>query len=141
MDLRTLLSRIPDRGPARRRALASGVVAFGSARRDVRGLGPNAFVPRRARYSRVYCGGTSGSNGTLQRCRRLLASSLKAALRVNRGDLYRDEVCSRYGRPSDQWCFDTIRQRPIGAIQQQLIHWINRPTFQQALEVQSPAPR
>jgi acyl-homoserine lactone acylase PvdQ len=140
-DLRTILSRIPERGRARRRALASGVVAFGSGRRDVRGLGPNAFVPRRARYSRVYCGGSGASNGTLQRCRRLLASSLKAALRVNRAELYEDEVCADYGRPNDQWCFDTIRQRPIGAIQHPLIHWVNRPTFQQALEIESRAPR
>jgi acyl-homoserine lactone acylase PvdQ len=140
-DLRTILSKIPERGAARRRALASGVIAFGSGRRDVRGLGPNAFVPRRARLSRVYCGGSRTRGGTLQRCRRVLASSLKAALRKTAAQLYSDEVCSDYGQPNDQKCFDTVRQRPIGAINQQLIQWINRPTFQQVVDVQGRAPR
>jgi len=140
-DLRTVLSRIPERGPARRRALRSGVFAFGTGRRDVRGLGPNAFVPRRARYSRVYCGGTRTRAGSLQSCRRALASSLKAALRKTPAELYADDVCADYGRPGDQWCFDTVRQRPIGAINQPLIHWINRPTFQQVVDVQGRAGR
>jgi hypothetical protein len=34
-----------------------------------------------------------------------------------------------------------VRQRPIGAISQQLIEWINRPTFQQVVEVKKKAPR
>jgi hypothetical protein len=37
-----------------------------------------------------------------------------------------------------------LRRRPpppIGAFNQQLIHWINRPTFQQVVEVREPAPR
>jgi hypothetical protein len=29
--------------------------------------------------------------------------------------------------------------RPLGAIQQPRIHWINRPTFQQAVEIQGRA--
>jgi hypothetical protein len=37
---------------------------------------------------------------------------------------------------SDQWCFDSVRFRPIGAITVRTIHWINRPTFQQAVEIQ-----
>ncbi len=36
--------------------------------------------------------------------------------------------------PSSQWCYDAVRQRPVGAINQPLIHWINRPTFQQVVE-------
>jgi hypothetical protein len=28
-----------------------------------------------------------------------------------------------------------VRQRPLGAVQQPLIDWINRPTFQQVVEV------
>jgi hypothetical protein len=34
-----------------------------------------------------------------------------------------------------QWCFDAVFHRPLGAVTQPLIHWINRPTFQQAVEV------
>jgi hypothetical protein len=29
----------------------------------------------------------------------------------------------------------------VGAVNHPLIHWINRPTFQQALEIQRQAPR
>jgi acyl-homoserine lactone acylase PvdQ len=98
--------------------------------------------PRRgARLSRVYCGGTRRRGGNLRRCRTVLRASLKRALRVDPARLYADEVCADYGRPSDQWCFDAVRHRPVGAISQQLIHWINRPTFQQAVEVQRAAPR
>jgi hypothetical protein len=43
--------------------------------------------------------------------------------------------------PSDQWCYDAVRQRPVGAINQPLIHWINRPTFQQVVEINNQAPR
>src|SRR5918992_2284346 len=107
-------------------------------RRRLRGLrGPPS---RRARLSRVYCGGGRRNAGRLRGCRRRLANSLKRALRVDPAKLYEDEVCSDYGMPSNQWCFDAVRQRPVGAIQQPLIHWINRPTFQQVIEVQRPAP-
>ena len=37
---------------------------------------------------------------------------------------------------SDQWCFDSVRFRPIGAVTVPTIHWINRPTYQQAVEIQ-----
>ena len=47
-----------------------------------------------------------------------------------------DEVCEKAGKPADQWCFDAVRQRPTGGASQPLIHWINRPTFQQANEIQ-----
>jgi hypothetical protein len=33
-------------------------------------------------------------------------------------------------------CSDSIQFRVIGAIKQPLIEWINRPTFQQAVEIQ-----
>ena len=108
-------------------------------RRRLRGLrGPPS---RRARLSRVYCGGSRRRSGGIRSCRRRLAASLKRALAVNPADLYQDDVCADYGRHVDQWCFDAVRQRPVGAINQQLIHWINRPTFQQAVEVQRRAPR
>jgi acyl-homoserine lactone acylase PvdQ len=108
-------------------------------RRRLRGLrGPPS---RRARMSRVYCGGGRRKGGRRPACRRRLAASLAAALRVDPAKLYEDEVCEDYGRPGDQWCFDAVRQRPVGAVNHPLIHWINRPTFQQALEIQRQAPR
>jgi acyl-homoserine lactone acylase PvdQ len=87
----------------------------------------------RGRYSRGYCGG-----GTLERCRNQLRASLqRAAAGSQPARLYGDdEICNDAGRPADQKCFDSIRFRPLGAVTQPLIDWQNRPTFQQAVEVQ-----
>ena len=52
-----------------------------------------------------------------------------------------DEVCAEAKRAGDQWCFDAVRQRPVGGATQPLINWINRPTYQQVTEIQGPAPR
>jgi acyl-homoserine lactone acylase PvdQ len=99
-------------------------------------------APRKgARLSRVYCGGKLHRKATLKRCRSKLSQSLGKALGVDPKKLYEDEDCAKYGKPSDQWCFDTVLQRPAGAITQQLIPWINRPTFQQAIEIQRSVPR
>ena len=127
-DLRTLLGRKRLRRAGFSRGLAS-----------VRG-----------KYSRVYCGATKRRKATLRRCRRALSSSLKSALGVGADKLYGDKVCASQpglgpkdpGRKAlDQYCFDSVRFRPLGAAEQPLIHWINRPTFQQILEIQSHRPR
>jgi hypothetical protein len=39
-----------------------------------------------------------------------------------------------------QWCYDAVYFRPLGAMTQPLIHWINRPTYQQADEIQGQRP-
>jgi hypothetical protein len=90
----------------------------------------------RGRYMREYCG-----RGRLRRCRRVLRASLRQAVRVPANDLYgHDEFCSSQGR-SDQWCYDAVRFRPVGGTTQPLIHWINRPTYHQANEIQGRSPR
>ena len=87
----------------------------------------------RGRYSREYCGG-----GSLKRCRRALRGSLRAALSVPASELYGgDPKCPT----ADQWCFDAVSFRATGGATQPLIHWINRPTFQQANEIQARVPR
>jgi acyl-homoserine lactone acylase PvdQ len=91
--------------------------------------------------SRVYCGGSARRQGNLRSCRARLRASLKRALAADPAVFYKDSFCEGYGLPSDQWCFDAVRQRPVGAVNQPLIHWINRPTFQQVIEVQKQAPR
>jgi acyl-homoserine lactone acylase PvdQ len=85
----------------------------------------------RGRYSRVYCGSRA-------KCRGRLIASLKTALGQDEAmKLYgEDPVCADAGRAGDQKCFDSVRMRPLGAITQPLIDWINRPTFQQAVEIQ-----
>ena len=91
----------------------------------------------RGKYSRKYCGG-----GKLKQCRTVLRRSLAAAIVAARGDLYKgDSVCAAEKKASDQWCYDAVRQRPVGGATQPLIHWINRPTYQQVTEVQGPSPR
>ncbi len=111
---------------------------YGYAQKDLRRL-----LGRRVRgkLSRVYCGGGKGRQGTLRKCRARLRASLKRALNSDPAVFYKDETCEAYEMPSDQWCYDAVRQRPVGAINQPLIHWINRPTFQQVIEVTKRAPR
>jgi hypothetical protein len=111
---------------------------YGYAQKDLRRL-----VGRRVRgkLSRVYCGGGQRKQGNLRKCRARLRASLKRALNSDPAVFYKDEICEDYEKPSDQWCFDAVRQRPVGAINQPLIHWINRPTFQQVIEIKKRAPR
>ena len=105
---------------------------YGYVRKDLRTvLGRKV----RGRYAREYCG-----RGRLKRCRRVLRRSLRAAFAVPRSELYGgDAVCRDAGRDGDQWCYDAVRQRPVGGATQPLIHWINRPTYQQAVEVMGRA--
>ena len=49
-----------------------------------------------------------------------------------------DAVCRQAGRDGDQACFDSIFFRPLGGVTQPLMPWVNRPTFQQAVEVGAP---
>jgi hypothetical protein len=87
----------------------------------------------RGRYHRRYCGG-----GRRGRCRKVLRATLKAAAAVPATQVYSgDKAC----KDGDQMCWDAIRFRPTGAATQPLIHWINRPTYQQAVSVQQRVPR
>jgi acyl-homoserine lactone acylase PvdQ len=87
----------------------------------------------RGRYARTFCGG-----GSLRRCRQALVASLKAAAATPATTVYSGDPLCKGG---DQWCYDAIRQRPIGGATQPLIEWVNRPTFQQAVEVQHSVAR
>jgi acyl-homoserine lactone acylase PvdQ len=104
---------------------------YGYANKDLR-----AVLGRRVRgrYSRRYCGG-----GSLRKCRQRLAGSLKVALKnADAARLYgEDPQCRGLEGDALQMCFDSVIHRPLGAVTQPRIHWINRPTFQQANEVQS----
>ena len=86
----------------------------------------------RGRYSRTYCGG-----GSRAACQALLRRTLKQALAMSREQVYPgDGQCDQ----GDQWCWDAVYHRALGGVTQPLIHWINRPTFQQAVEIQGVAP-
>jgi acyl-homoserine lactone acylase PvdQ len=82
----------------------------------------------RGRYSRIYCGG-----GKLSRCREALLVSLQQAVATPASELYPPiEGCTG---GDNQWCHDAIEFRPVGLVDQPFIHWINRPTFQQVIEI------
>jgi acyl-homoserine lactone acylase PvdQ len=77
--------------------------------------------------SRVYCGG-----GKFGRCRAALIASLKGAINA---DPYPapDSTC-HFG--DKQMCYDAIKFRATGAVTQPDMVWMNRPTFQQADQIQ-----
>ncbi|HEX8066052.1 MAG TPA: penicillin acylase family protein [Thermoleophilaceae bacterium] len=101
---------------------------YGYARKDLRTILRQRV---RGRYSRIYCGG-----GSLAKCRAALAASLAEAIRKPAAEVYSHDAGCADG---DQMCFDAVRHRALGGVTQPPIHWINRPTFQQAVEVQGRA--
>jgi hypothetical protein len=115
-DLRTLLEKTKKRkGHPRNKGKAA---ASAKGKKD----------KVRSRYSRIYCG-----NGKLNACRRALLASLQQALEVPESELYPGVAGCTQGNA--QWCYDAISFRVVGLIDQPFIHWINRPTFQQAVEI------
>nr|MDQ2896564.1 penicillin acylase family protein [Actinomycetota bacterium] len=81
--------------------------------------------------NRVYCGA-----GSVSGCRAALESSLRQAVAESPAQVYpADGSCAA----GDQMCSDSIQFRAIGGISQPLIEWVNRPTFQQADEIQGHA--
>jgi acyl-homoserine lactone acylase PvdQ len=107
---------------------------YGYVRKDLRTvLGRKV----RGRYARTYCGG-----GSLRRCGAVLRRTLRAALAVPAAELYGgDAVCQKAGRAGDQDCYDAIELRAVGGATQPLIHWINRPTYQQVASVERDVAR
>ena len=94
----------------------------------------------KGRFARRFCG-----KGSKRACRTVLESSLRDALAVPADKLYGgDPICSgKQGAGSGldaQMCFDAVSFRPTGGATQPLIPWINRPTYQQAVEVGHDVP-
>jgi acyl-homoserine lactone acylase PvdQ len=114
---------------------------YGFVSKDLRRvLGQSAQEP----FSRTYCG-----SGSLTACRDALRDSLADALAEPASQTYdedratpaTDRVAQCPAGKSDQWCWDSVRFRPVGAVTARTIHWINRPTFQQAVEIVGHRPR
>jgi len=106
---------------------------YGYAHKDLRRV---LGLKVRAPYAKRYCGG-----GKRSRCATALRGALAEALDVDPATLYRDAACAAAGQAGDQACFDKIAFRALGAITQPMIGWQNRPTYQQAVEVQGHRPR
>jgi len=102
---------------------------YGIVQKDLRAaLGDRVAGP----LNRIYCG-----NGSLARCRAALRASLLNAASQSPQQVYpAGGGCSA----GDQMCFDAIHYTSIGAFSQPNQDWVNRPTFQQAVEVQRQAP-
>jgi hypothetical protein len=104
---------------------------YGYAAKDLRRvLGRHVASP----YSKRYCGSRA-------RCRGVLRAALADALQDDPAALYSDRACAAAGRPGDQVCFDSIAFQATGGVTQPMIGWQNRPTYQQAVEVQGHRPR
>ena len=133
---------------------------YGLVQKDLRTLLGNKRLKRaklkqlakRNRYSRPYCGGAKTKRATLGRCQRVLATTLGTALGDSPEKLYgHDAICNkqpglgpadpRRGKAPNVFCWDAIWMRGLGAAEQPIIHWINRPTFQQAVEIEGSVPR
>ncbi|MFJ9731562.1 penicillin acylase family protein [Streptomyces sp. NPDC101171] len=85
--------------------------------------------PVRDGLAQKYCGG-----GALGACRDVLIGTLKEAAGKTAAQVYPgDDQCSA----GDQWCADSIAQRPLGGVKHGRISWQNRPTFQQVVEYTS----
>ncbi|MET7381362.1 penicillin acylase family protein [Streptomyces sp. NPDC005526] len=85
--------------------------------------------PVRGPLAQKYCGG-----GSLTSCRDILISTLKEAAGRTASQVYPgDDQCAA----GDQWCADSIVQRPLGGIKHDRIGWQNRPTYQQVVEYTS----
>ncbi|MFE9554743.1 penicillin acylase family protein [Streptomyces sp. NPDC006703] len=85
--------------------------------------------PVQGPLGRAYCG-----DGNLAACRDALLGTLKQAAAKTPAQVYPgDAGCSA----GDQWCADSIAQRPLGGITQSVINWQNRPTYQQVVEFPS----
>ena len=85
--------------------------------------------PVQGPLARTYCGG-----GSLTACRDSLVGTLKQAAGLTAAQVYPgDDQCSA----GDQWCADSIAQRPLGGVKHGRISWQNRPTYQQVVEYTS----
>ncbi|MEV6010816.1 penicillin acylase family protein [Streptomyces sp. NPDC051976] len=83
--------------------------------------------PVQGGLEQVYCGG-----GQVAACRDMLLSTLKQAAAVPASTVYPADASGCAA--GDQWCADSIVQRPLGGVTDDRIAWQNRPTFQQVVE-------
>lgn len=92
-------------------------------------------------HSRRYCGGADeNTEGTLASCREVLVGTLRDAGTRTATEIYSGDEAADC-TAGDQMCFDEVRFRVVGAVSVDPIHWINRPTWQQVVEVQGHRPR
>jgi acyl-homoserine lactone acylase PvdQ len=106
-------------------------VVYGFAEKDLRTL---LDRPVRGRYSRVYCG-----KGRFGACRSLLRSTLEKAAVASFESVYGSEGCTFFDgtEATPQMCGDAVDSVDVTVAAVPPFHWINRPTFQQAVQYPS----
>jgi hypothetical protein len=72
--------------------------------------------------------------GTLAACRQALLTSLSQAVAEPATQVYPGDADCAAG---NQWCADSIIQRPFGGVTDGKITWQNRPTYQQVVQFTS----
>jgi hypothetical protein len=105
--------------------------SYGQVEKDLR----NALGRRvRDPYSRVYCG-----KGRLGACNRMLRRTLAKAAAMSFEDVYGAGGCTLNNgtEATEQMCDDAVNASDVTVAAVNEFHWINRPTFQQALQFQS----
>lgn len=104
--------------------------SYGQVQKDLRSaLGKKVKSP----YSRVYCG-----KGKLGACKRMLRKTLRQAASKSFEDVYGSGGCTLNNgtRASEQMCDDAVNATDVTIASVDEFHWINRPTFQQAVRYQ-----
>ncbi|MFJ2780770.1 MULTISPECIES: penicillin acylase family protein [unclassified Kitasatospora] len=76
--------------------------------------------------ARPFCGG-----GDLAACRSVLLDTLKRAAAQTPAQVYPGDADCAAG---NQWCADTVIQRPLGGVTDAKTTWQNRPTYQQVVQ-------
>jgi acyl-homoserine lactone acylase PvdQ len=122
-----------DNPPHTRRGSAYIAGWYSYVEKDLRAL---LGEPVAGAFSRRYCGG--GDRAT---CEADLRGKLQAAIAEPRATTYADPQCDTSDNAAldDQVCFDAIEYTAVGAVDQPLQRWQNRPTFQQTVEVGAKA--
>jgi hypothetical protein len=88
----------------------------------------------KAPYSRIYCG-----QGNLADCRTMLLDTLAQAASTSADELYGTTGCEFFNgtEASPQMCGDAVKSVDVTLAAVPPFHWINRPTFQQAVQYPS----
>jgi len=103
---------------------------YGYVQKDLRSaLGANVKAP----YSRVYCG-----DGRRAACKAMLRDTLLEAAAKSASDVYGTTGCTLNNgtSASAQMCEDAVDSTDVTIAPVGKFHWINRPTFQQAVQYQ-----
>jgi hypothetical protein len=104
--------------------------SYGQVEKDLRkALGRRVTSP----YSRVYCG-----RGSRRACAKMLRKTLLAASTKTFDEVYGTGGCTLNNgtRASEQMCDDAVDASDVTVASVGEFHWINRPTFQQAVQFQ-----